>query len=87
VPLLDTYPFRGKKYFDFLYFKEALDILASDKHKDEKHELLMNLKMKCKLDNQRITPIYQLPSHFNHKEDSEIISFISRAKLHNLFDP
>lgn len=86
VPILDTYPFRGKKYFEFLYVKEALDILASDRHKDEKHELLMNLKTRCKLDKQRVTPIYQLPSFLNDKEDSEIISFISRDKLQNLFD-
>lgn len=87
VPLLDTYPFRGKKYFEFLYVKEALDILASDKHKDEKHELLMSLKMKCKSDLRRVTPIYQLPSFLNEKEDSEIITFVSRDTIHNLLDP
>jgi hypothetical protein len=34
-----------------------------------------------------ITPIYQLPSFIIEKEDSEIIPFVGRDKIKNLFDP
>jgi hypothetical protein len=44
IPLLDTYPLRGKKYYDFIYLKKALNIVELNISQDNKHILLLELK-------------------------------------------
>lgn len=86
IPLLDTYPLRGKKYYDFIYLKKALNIVELNISQDNKHILLLELKENWNLDKRRISPIYQLPFNIEEKSDLEIIQLISREQLLKLFD-
>jgi hypothetical protein len=87
IPLLDSYPFRGQMYFDYLYFKQALNIFSSDLSQDLQHELLLELKHKSKIDTRRINPIFQISSNLEHLSNLEIIDLIPRDLILNLFDP
>lgn len=87
MPTLEIYPFRGKKYYDYLLFKKALDIVESNLTQGEKHELLLKLKEDWRLSKRRISIVYQLPDSVENLEDSEILKLVSREQLINVFDP
>lgn len=87
LPIFEIYPFRGKKYYDYLIFKKALDIVESNLTQGEKHELLLKLKEDGRLSKRRISIVYQLPDSVENLEDSEILKLVSREQLMNVFDP
>lgn len=89
MPILDIYPFRGKKYYDYILFKKALDIAESGCTQDEKHVLLLNLKENWLLDKHkhRISIVYQLPDTVKDLDNSEIIKLVNREQLVQILDP
>lgn len=87
IPVLEIYPFRGKKYYDYLLFKKALDIVESNLNQSEKHELLLKLKEDWRLNKRRISIVFQLPDSVENLENSEILKLVSREQLTNIFDP
>lgn len=57
-PIFDTYPFKGKKYFDLVATKEAIVLYKSDRTWQEKHEILSILKESITCELRNISPIW-----------------------------
>ena len=57
LPILSQFNFRGLKYYQVMYLKDAINIMESSKNTNEKHEILSKLKLESKDCLWRVSPI------------------------------
>lgn len=93
IPKLEEFPFRGSKFYDYLYIKKAIEIMESKTlSKNEKHEILTELKIKVKKREQRVSPVLipqvlEDPVGVEALSDKELIEMISDKDLNLNIDP
>lgn len=88
IPMLEKFNFRGSKYYDMEYLKDAIEILESSKNINEKHEMLIKLKILSKNNSLRISKVvFSSIKNYNQKSDKELINLISLKKINELIDP
>lgn len=87
IPLLEIFPPRGVKYYDYVIFKEAL-IVADDTNltTEEKHQKLTELKEKSKIIKE-VSPIVSNNPEDWTKEAKDVIQNIDVEKLKFIYNP
>ncbi len=86
-PLLDAYPLRGVKYYEYQKFKEGMQI-AEDKKLTvgEKREKLRALKEKSKEVKEVTHTVSNNPEDWGRKAE-DVIKDIEAEKLREIYDP
>lgn len=85
-PRLDSYTFRGVKYYEYEIFKKGMEIAEDQKlTEDQRHDLLTELKKESKKTIEVTPVISENPAHLAAKA-VDVIGAISKEKLKEVYD-
>lgn len=87
VPLLEAYPFRGVKYYEWEVVKEGMKVVEDENlTKDQKNEKMEELKIKSKVV-KVLTPVVCEREEDRTKSVEEVVANLSEEKLKEIYDP
>ncbi|MBS1738067.1 MAG: LAGLIDADG family homing endonuclease [Bacteroidetes bacterium] len=86
-PLLEAYPFRGEKYYEYEVLKEGMKVCEDETlTMDQKDSIMEKLKEKSNIVKE-LTPVVCEREEDRIKSIKEVIENLSVEKLKEIYDP